>query len=148
MTDGQRELWAHMRTGMAMHDWRNSEIITGDVGESRHKARTHARTPQSRTKYPVTRPVPRSSLPHCTVRCHGNALRLYHDPNEGHSKPSVAQFSLALGQVLNMESVRFENRSRHRRPSLRFFVVFVRCSRLMLGSYLTLSHDHFPAHSF
>ena len=40
--DGHRELWAHMRTGMAMYDWRNSEIIIGDVGESLRKVRPGA----------------------------------------------------------------------------------------------------------
>ena len=110
-------------------------------------------TPRCRTKCPVTRAFPRSSLPHCTVRCHGNALHLYHDPLKvilDQVLPSSIwpRKHFALGQVLNTESDRFENLSRHRRPSLRFFVVFVRCSSLMLGSYLTLPHDHFPAHFF
>jgi hypothetical protein len=87
-----------------MHDRGNSEIITGDVRESR---RTVRRSPR-RTKCPVTEPFPRSSLPHCTVRCHGNALHLYHDPSEGHSRPRVTQFNLATEAFRTGSSAEYE----------------------------------------
>jgi hypothetical protein len=126
-----------------MQDWRNSEITAGDVGESLCKE--------------APAPVAQSAL--APVRLTALYVAMV-TPSIYITTPVKVildqvlpssiwpQKHFALGQVLNTESVRFENRSRHRRPSPRFFVVFVRCSRLMLGLYLTLSHDHFPLHPF
>lgn len=104
-------------------------LATGTVWE-RHG------TLQWHTIRATTQPLPRSVLPHCTVRCHGNS-------SERHFRASASQFSFALRQVQTIMSC-----PEHRLSSVRLLVVFLRWPRLLLVSCLKLFPGHFPSHYF